>query len=78
MFQLSVGFAKSDLSSTTKCDQIKSNESHLKLELSMSFCSTNWPQPVHRWVCRTSKCDLSSTTKCDQNHFCDNYEFGNI
>jgi len=41
--------SKPHLSSTTKCDQIHSNhflwiQSHLKLEPSKSFCSTNWPQ----------------------------------
>jgi len=44
--------------------------SHLKLEQSMSFCSTNWHQ---RWVCWTTKCDISSTTVY---HICDIYEFG--
>ncbi len=41
---------KSDLGRTTKCDSIHNKDcyvlgSHPKLELRMSFCSTNWLQP---------------------------------
>jgi hypothetical protein len=41
--------------------------SHLKLELSISFCSTNWPQPLW-FVCWMSKSDLRSRAKFDQFH----------
>ncbi len=39
--------------------------SNLKLELSMSFYSTNHSR---RWVCGSFKSDLSSTTEYHQNH----------
>ncbi len=64
--------SKSNLSSTTKCDQshIWIFLSHPKSELSMSFCSTNRPLFVEQ------KFVLSSSFRCDQSHYCHKYEFG--
>ncbi len=45
----------------------------LKMQLSLSFCSTNLPM---RQICWTPKSDLSRRRKCEQIHINDCYEFG--
>jgi hypothetical protein len=48
--------------------------SHLKLELRMSLCSTNWPLVWDRSV--ELKLMLSSSFRCDQIHNCNTYDVG--